>query len=130
MGAPALPNVQRPNNAWLDGQMRSRETLGRAPGEPTKFAGLVTEYPFGSFMTLERAFTAVAAIADAFDQEDVNMARGRTMQALRWLLFSLQSPKDQSLAWKMTFLPDPTHLVCPARATTAIDLNDTILSPN
>ena len=69
----------------------------------------------------------LCAIADAFDKNELDLARGRAMQTLRWLVLHLEVPRDPLVAWRLAFLPDPMNIICPV---STVDLNDTLLNPN
>jgi hypothetical protein len=96
-----------PGKIWLDGRERARELLARREGEPTRFASVVQEFPWQTFNTAKRAFSVLAAIGDALENNNVELAKGRTMQGLRWLALSLDCPKDPLVAWRLNFLADP-----------------------
>jgi hypothetical protein len=119
-----------PEMCWSDGRARARDQLGRGADEPTRFPALIHEFAWGSFATAKRAFAAFAAIAESMDKEDWGRARGLTMQAMRWLVLSIESPKDPATAWRLTFLADPANLSCPSRGSQGIDLNATFLCPH
>ncbi len=50
----------------------------------------------------KRAFYEFTAIADSLEAGDVDVAKAKTLQATRWLVTSLDTPKDQLLAWHST----------------------------
>jgi hypothetical protein len=117
-----------PDRAWEDAKMKARELLARREGEPTRWAALVSELPWGSFNTAKRSFAAVAAIADAMESGDMSLCRGRIAQTLRWLALSIDCPKDHLFAWRLTFLADPVPVVTPTRVGTGgFDLNASML---
>jgi hypothetical protein len=72
----------------------------------------------------------VTAIADAMESGDLSLCRGRIAQTLRWLALSIDCPKDQLVAWRLTFLADPVPVVTPTRAGSGgFDLNASMLDP-
>jgi hypothetical protein len=119
-----------PEICWSDGRTRARDQMGRGEHESTRFPALIHELAWGSFATATRAFAVFAAIAESMDKEDWGRARGLTMQAMRWLVLSIESPKDLATAWRLTFLADPASLSCPSRGSQGIDLNAMFLCPH
>ena len=56
------------------------------------------------------------------------MAKGRLVQAMRWILLHLEiGHRDSATPWKLTFLQDPTGLVHPAKGNSQLDLNASLL---
>ncbi len=51
---------------------------------------LTGKFPWATYATAQRAFFATAAIADAIEEGDWDLARGRVVQMMRWLLLHLE----------------------------------------
>jgi hypothetical protein len=121
-----------PAASFLDLQRRTRAMLQRAPGQPTGFAGLIGELPWGTLATAKRAFAALAQVADALDQGNLPLAHGRVAQGMRWLVMHLEvRQRDPCLAWRMMFTPDPVHIIHVNRQSSQLnlDINNSVLCP-
>ena len=76
---------------------------------------MLSEVPWGTFNTAKRAYAAAAAIAGALEQNRLDLAKRLCMQMMRWLILSVDCPRDPLLAWRLMFLQDPVPVVSPQR---------------
>lgn len=119
-----------PDAAFRDLQRRVRAIRGVADNGPTGFPALLQELPFESYMTLKRTACLLLHLAQAGEQRDFELMRGLTAQGIRWIVTALECPHDPLMAWRMTFLMDPTPLTHPRRTSTNLDLNSSVLDPS
>ena len=118
-----------PDASFRDLQRRVRSIRGVADSAPTGFPALLQELPFESYNTLKRTACLLLHLAQAAESRDLELKRGLTAQGLRWIALALECPHDPLMAWRMTFLMDPTPLTHPRRTSTTLDLNSSILEP-
>jgi hypothetical protein len=129
-GKEKLKYERNPGEAWRDFRLKTRSLLARSPTEPTKFGGLIAEIPWGTFNTAKRAFALLCSVADSLELGDLEAARGRVAQGCRWLVLAFDTPRDPTISWRLTFLPDPVPIVSPSRSAVGLDLNASILEPS
>ena len=123
-------HLANPQGSLEDGVRRFRDLFGQGPHEPTRFNQLLGEVLWGMFNTAKRCYSVLAAVAAALESGNGGLARGTCMPGMRWLVLSVQAPKDPQLAWKLTFLQDPVPIVSPQKVGTGIDINNSVLDPS
>jgi hypothetical protein len=119
-----------PDHSYLDAKSRVRNMLDRGDSNLTGWIGLLKELPFGTYNTKKKVTCGLLHVLDAFDKNNLPLARGLTTQLLRWMVLDLEAPKDPALSWRMTFLADPVPLVCPQKTSSLLDINSSILNPS
>ena len=81
---------EKPSDAFLDVQARTRRKIGSAPGSPTKFSSLLKEISFGSHATMKRMFLLLSVMAEAAEIQDHATVRGYIAQGMRWIQLAVE----------------------------------------
>ena len=102
----------KPMGAWNDFESKAMEFIGILEGQPWRCKDLIPRLPFGSHVSLKRAFMVFCEVADALKSGKGELALGLLAQAMRWIAMALAMPQQPDLAWQLCFLPDPRGVAC------------------